>query len=643
MGKIIAARAYANDEVALVAWTLDGTIQGCLGFEVTRIYVDTKEERVLAAWVPFKGQSNPDWKPQTTGVWPVQKLFWRDLTLRKRRDSTTLRPSDVHVKYRIRALVPPKPGLTPVGNVPEKTYKGDPVPLAYFDEGKVTNDVLVTSRYGDVSAAFTNGILSAQWLKHALEERGETLSADVVRTHIEAPDDPFRQYLTGDVLGFLRQLLVDAKAEGGHVRMALYELKDKELVDLIIANKDRISLILSNSSKDRTSGKWDATDSAARAKLTALGKKFDLHNRMFNNNHIGHNKFAVLIDKGGTPRKVLTGSTNWTATGLCGQSNNAMIIESDPVARRYFDYWDELLKDTAHFKQPKPLTASTSNVQGPSIRTANAQTSDEIKLKDGTSVAVWYAPCTAATTKKPDTPPDLGYVYSLMRHAHDAILFAVFMPSRSGQTSIVAEAVSLGLKDPSLLVYGAISDPTAMPNYVAPPPRKKGQVDDGADTSTSKTPQPAVFDKGRVHIVRAAALIKDDIVGAFEYELLKVGNAIIHDKIVVVDPLSEHGFVAMGSHNMGYKASYENDENLVIVRNNPELVQAYAVHVLDVYDHYRFRAVQLEQHNQHKKTWDGFLSRDSSWLDDSLKSEKGDLARYFAQSARKALTSKVAA
>src|SRR5947208_2055575 len=122
MGKIIAARAYANDEVALVAWTLDGTIQGCLGFEVTRIYVDTKEERVLAAWVPFKGQSNPDWKPQTTGVWPVQKLFWRDLTLRKRRDSTTLRPSDVHVKYRIRALVPPKPGLTPVGNVPEKTY-----------------------------------------------------------------------------------------------------------------------------------------------------------------------------------------------------------------------------------------------------------------------------------------------------------------------------------------------------------------------------------------------------------------------------------------------------------------------------------------------------------------------------------------
>src|SRR5262245_64989434 len=45
-----------------------------------------------------------------------------------------------------------------------------------------------------------------------------------------------------------------------------------------------------------------------------------------------------------------------------------------------------------------------------------------------------------------------------------------------------------------------------------------------------------------------------------------LGHAIIHDKIVVIDPLSENGAVVMGSHNLVYKASYENDENFVIIR-----------------------------------------------------------------------------
>jgi hypothetical protein len=76
--------------------------------------------------------------------------------------------------------------------------------------------------------------------------------------------------------------------------------------------------------------------------------------------------------------------------------------------------------------------------------------------------------------------------------------------------------------------------------------------------------------------------------------------------------------------------SYENDENLVIIQGNRRLIEAYAVHVLDVYDHYRFRAVQQELRRQGKEGWDGFLSRDSKWLDAALASDKGDLARYFS-------------
>ncbi|TIT83032.1 MAG: hypothetical protein E5W56_03680, partial [Mesorhizobium sp.] len=61
--------------------------------------------------------------------------------------------------------------------------------------------------------------------------------------------------------------------------------------------------------------------------------------------------------------------------------------------------------------------------------------------------------------------------------------------------------------------------------------------------------------------------------------------------IIVIDPLDAKACtVITGSHNFGYKASYQNDENLLIIRGNQPLAIAYAVHVLDVYDHYLMRA-----------------------------------------------------
>lgn len=74
------------------------------------------------------------------------------------------------------------------------------------------------------------------------------------------------------------------------------------------------------------------------------------------------------------------------------------------------------------------------------------------------------------------------------------------------------------------------------------------------------------------------------------------GIAIIHDKILVIDPAdAENCVVAFGSHNPGYRASYANDENLVVVRGHRGLAFAYAARVLDVYDHYRFRAAQARR------------------------------------------------
>lgn len=63
-------------------------------------------------------------------------------------------------------------------------------------------------------------------------------------------------------------------------------------------------------------------------------------------NHIGHNKFLVYVDKDDMPQSVLLGSTNWTSTGLCTQTNNSLIIDNTELARRYLSYWEQLKKDT---------------------------------------------------------------------------------------------------------------------------------------------------------------------------------------------------------------------------------------------------------------------------------------------------------
>jgi hypothetical protein len=66
--------------------------------------------------------------------------------------------------------------------------------------------------------------------------------------------------------------------------------------------------------------------------------------------------------------------------------------------------------------------------------------------------------------------------------------------------------------------------------------------------------------------------------------------AIVHSKTIVIDPFSDNCAVVTGSHNFSDSASAKNDENLVIIKGNKQLAQAYALHINGVYDHYSWRA-----------------------------------------------------
>ncbi len=638
MTPITKGRAWCNNEVAYLAWDIHDRIDGLLGFMIVRVHANG-ERRLLPAWVAFEGQSNPNWLPQDVSVWPIQKFEWRDLTLRRSRDTLDIRlPFACH--YDIWPVGHAAPGRQAVADwraanpdvfssADPTKMMGDAVPLYLCaDEAFSTEPIAATTDFGDFTAVFTNGILSTQNLRRQLGTApGRAPSAQDLRTHTKDPADPIRAFLTGDVLPTLKSFLAGL-TPGDTVHAALYELSDPELIGRLSGLGARLHLILSTAgSPTKSDPAWDTENHAARQ--TLHGTASEVIDRLFNNtSRIGHNKFVVQVGPDGVAKAVLTGSTNWTDTGLCTQSNNTIISRSPDLARAYLDYWNRLKDDTATFPPQADTSQPNHNVQQAPLREADGHAYPASDLPAPTTARMWCSPNTFATSKTATSPPpaDLTDVFALMRQAKAAILFLTFMPSPEGVKSVIDMAIELGKENAELLVLGAISDPQAMPNYVAAPK--------SADKTASKLPSPSVFSPEgapKVLTIRAAAIGAH--FGDFEPELLSAGFAIIHDKIVVIDPFSEDCVVVTGSHNLGFKASYANDDNLLIVQGLPALAQAYAVHVLDVFEHYRFRAVQEQRERDRllaggpaidpDAPQEGFLSTTDKWQDADLTGDKG--------------------
>ena len=673
-GKLVRAYAWNNGEVAYLAWEADRPIEGCVGFLVTRIHETGPEQgtrRILPTWIAFRDQSNPDWLEQDSSVWPIQQYQWRDLTLRRSRNTTDVRPIDFKVRYEIApvGLNGKETNRVPVSDTApyldangKPRYEGPQHPLFFIGEPVSTDVIDVTHDFaekGAIKATFTNGILSTQNLRRQLEslqnkknpslKPGPATSLpkgilSTLKSHIARKGDEIRMFLTADVLAFLTQLIDRAeKSKTGELYLALYELHDPELISrldalvkagkghVILSTASKTDLTVKNDPPPRKPVVWDVENYPARQLLHASGGS-RIEDRLFNNDdHIGHNKFAVYVEKG-VACAVMTGSTNWTETGLCTQSNNVVVIENEDLAKRYLGYWSDLLAD----KQPAgvPLTVTRGKksatgyepnkaVQGARLRESNAKPTSTIKLQDGATIETFFSPNTHDPVKNrtSPTPVDLARVYSLMEHAQDAILFLTFFPGVRGEQNIIGTAADLAARRPDLLVQGAISNAQALPPTLKPGAPTTYKAKDG---TIEKLPQPSIWwpdgDASRIVMVRASAIAVQH--GNMRPEILSAGHAIIHDKIIVIDPLDpEKCAVITGSHNLGYKASYQNDENMLLIRGNRALATAYAVHVLDTYDHYVMRAkLEDERRESLIKTGEepvsetgGFLRTTGDW------------------------------
>jgi phosphatidylserine/phosphatidylglycerophosphate/cardiolipin synthase-like enzyme len=232
--------------------------------------------------------------------------------------------------------------------------------------------------------------------------------------------------------------------------------------------------------------------------------------------------------------------------------NNVLIVDDTVIAQRYLDQWGRLV--------------AAGNDMTADLKASNTRPTAD---KD---ITLYFAATNGEAEFKP--------VLDLIAGAKDGALFLMFMP---GQSPLL-DALLDRAKDNNIYVRGVVSSVTAS---------KNGDIYSvGGQVVKSGAPAQAFHDD--VPLPSGISEKDKPSWAEQEFNVAEMRGAhlmaIVHSKTIVIDPFSDDCAVITGSHNFSVAASGKNDENLVIVRGNKQLAQAYALHINGVYDHYSWRA-----------------------------------------------------
>ncbi|MDH6246664.1 phospholipase D-like domain-containing protein [Mycobacterium sp. OTB74] len=564
-------QVYANEDDVLLFWSVPAPIPGCRGFAINRRTTDPSgavTDAVLPNRVGFASTTPPapDAASQTepSTVWPFQRFSWTD---------HGAAPGDT-LSYQVVPMVRDASGALVA--LTDQASEWSPPRNLSAPEG---------ARY---RAFFNRGFVISQFMARYLAEN--KLTPKEFKQGIDSKDEEtIRAFLSGGLRPAMLDQLHTAASSTDEIYAALYELSDDELVDALTTLGPRAHLVLSNGSVNAkgmsaADARQQDENADARAKLLAASVDVGEHDRFIAPGALGHNKFLVRTDANGAPLATWTGSTNWTPTGLCTQLNNGLLIDDPQIGQTYLDQWHRLRDAASSF--PKSLVDSNSSAHpGP----------------DGSGATVWF------TRTRQEV--DLDALKTVIDSATQGILFLMFMPGPKGVLSYVQARQN----DPGLYVRGVVS---SLPNGLGDESQVDVNLVNGAQSnqSTLNIIQPEGIENSFANF--AAEVTRKQF-------LSQIGYAIIHSKVLVIDPFSDNATVVTGSHNFSTSASAKNDENFIVITGDRALAEAYTVNIISAYEHYRWRAFLT----QDPSPFNG-LEDDDTWMAPKLASSAVDRAFF---------------
>ncbi|MGE0790936.1 MAG: phospholipase D-like domain-containing protein [Sandaracinaceae bacterium] len=389
----------------------------------------------------------------------------------------------------------------------------------------------------------------------------------------DAPDSDQMKWLSRNLYESLIDFIGRAKDQSWGLRAALYEFRYAPVVRAFADAIDRgvdVEILYD--------GPNYGDENEAAIADAGIGANCRPRNGNKSNKH---NKFIVLT-KNGVPHAVWTGSTNISAGGIFGHSNVGHLVSSKPVAKQYLDYWDVLSSDP---------DAANGAIRSPIILATPTPSAPPHGPPAG--ISVMFSPRQGAT---------LDFYRDVFASASSLVCFTVaFTVNKAFEAALQAQNDTL--------------------RYIL---KDKPASDPAGD----------VYPDNDVVVAAGSKLEKGDLEGFLGESLTGFNrNLYIHDKFMLVDPLSDDPVVVTGSANFSTASMSSNDENMLVIRGDTRVADIYLGEFMRIFDHLYARFIVRRAKLQGWHSPQNFLKPDDGWVKShaGTTSRKAKRRRVFAR------------
>jgi hypothetical protein len=326
--------------------------------------------------------------------------------------------------------------------------------------------------------------------------------------------------------------------------MFAYDLNEPDVLAILLelAKQGRVRLILDDAPLHH-----DATHPKPEDKFEALFTQAANAPAQIQRGHFSryaHDKVLIVSNAKG-PTKVLTGSTNFSVTGLYVNSNHVLVFNDPDTAAEYGKLFQEVWDD--HVETPAYLASPYSTVRfSPAQAATPPRTITFAPHDEATAGEILNAIATRVGQEE------------TKGEAIGSVLFAVMQ--LDGGTSPIYTALNNLHANQTIFSYGISDNPDGIALYA--PGKKTGVLVTGKPT---KTRLPPPFD---------------------QVPSIGLGHQI-HHKFVICDFNGDNPVVFCGSSNLASGGEQANGDNLIEI-HDPDVAAAFAIEALALVDHFQF-------------------------------------------------------
>ena len=336
----------------------------------------------------------------------------------------------------------------------------------------------------------------------------------------------------------IREFIGRARDGTWSIRAALYEIEYEKVAEWFRQAIDRgadVQIIYH--------AKKDATQTAENEE-TLRNAGFDPGNdditfRRTKMGNLMHCKFIVLL-KNSVPRQVWTGSTNLTYSGIFGHSNVGHCIKDEDLAKQFLSFW-ECIKQNA----------TLSKMQGSCL----GLTPDLILEELPDKMAAVFSP----------------------RKKYAMLDFYAALMHKAEKMACITLPFNMDWRFSKMLT----EDSGAL-RYVL----LNGNAADKEIAEDFKNDRDVIISPGSKMETAWQQFLQEMVSG------LSGSNVpYIHNKFLLIDPLSDYPIVVTGSANFSQPSTDRNDENMVYIPGDKRVADIYLGEFFRMFDHFYSRYI----------------------------------------------------